>query len=613
MIDYRSLYRHFPHGIIISDSDGIVISVNEAASNILGISESEILNGKINNDEWEVRDEDGQVLKRNEFPSFEVLKTKNKISRRTIQILNLQSYTSKWILVSAVPEFASSDSVTYVMSTIIDITEQVESKKELKESELQYKSLFENSGAATMIIDKEGSFLQVNSLAAKNMGTTPELVHGQSIFDFLDHETASEYLETNKRIIESGIGRKYERKFLINNTYKIFHVNDEVIKDSQGKGIALQSSSIDVTEFRQIQFQFEHLLDNTQELIMAIKADKTPLFINPSLKAFYYKLSNSYLIQDQPIDFFKYTQKGLVFWDAKVNDVLLGNPVEIEDEIIFKGSVVNFNISLNPIKEPDGNITGVLFIASDITDKTKSTNQLRKAKEKAEENSRLKTEFINSINHEFRTPLNHVIGFSQIINNSCETEEVKKYSKIISSSGSMILSMIENILDFSIFENTDIDSQRQDITIKQLCKELTQKGLKILDQHNSELELDCHCNPLEESLTVKLKLDLFLKGIHHIIDNAVKYTTSGKVSLKIEILANSRLSVNISDTGIGIPEMDRDKVFNKFHKASNIPLNNTGIGLGLSIAKKVMTLLNGTIAIQSIENVGTNVHLTLPV
>ena len=137
--------------------------------------------------------------------------------------------------------------------TCHDITERKLAELELKEAELRYRTLFENSGTGIVLIGRDGIYQTVNQRGAHVMGSLPEQIVGKSIADFFDPVTAQTYLAQNQAIIDSGMGKDYETTFLLGGQLRTFLMSDRCLKDVNGRGVALQSSCIEITDRKHVE------------------------------------------------------------------------------------------------------------------------------------------------------------------------------------------------------------------------------------------------------------------------------------------------------------------------------------------------------------------------
>jgi PAS domain S-box-containing protein len=170
-----------------------------------------------------------------------------------------------------------------------EIIERKRSEEQLRDAEQRYKTLLENTGTGIVIVDRQGVYQLVNQRAAEKMGAQPEDIAGKSMFDFLPLETAQKYLEENRKIMDSGIGRAYEDTFSLPGGEKTFLITDQCIKDAEGQVVALQSSSIEITERKQAEVvliksevRFRTLFENSGDAILLTAPDGKVYAANPA-------------------------------------------------------------------------------------------------------------------------------------------------------------------------------------------------------------------------------------------------------------------------------------------------------------------------------------------
>lgn len=236
----------------------------------------------------------------------------------------------------------------------------------------------------------------------------------------------------------------------------------------------------------------------------------------------------------------------------------------------------------------------------------RSEAELRVAKEKAENSNRLKTAFINSMSHEIRTPLNSIVGFSTILEDATKgNNDVKEYIKIISHNSDLLLKLINDVLEVSL-----LDSDMQEfVFVKQDLTELCVNTVALQRASaNPFVELRfIHSTPSIIAETDSARLEQILVNL---VSNAVKFTQVGFVELKVEPNdAMGEWVFSVTDTGCGIPEEKREKVFERFIKLDEY---TQGTGLGLSICKLTTQKLGGRIWIDPNYKEGTRFMFTIP-
>jgi len=237
------------------------------------------------------------------------------------------------------------------------------------------------------------------------------------------------------------------------------------------------------------------------------------------------------------------------------------------------------------------------------------TAKLIVAKEKAEESSRLKTEFFRNMSHEIRTPLNAILGFSSFLNENITVEEKKQYIGIIQNNGHQLLHIIDEILEMSRLETTQFEIQEKQVSLNELMKEhLSIYGKKAKEK---KIELLYENGLTDEESLVYLDEAKFNKIFGSLLDNAIKYTFDGRIKFGYE-LRDNKIYLFVNDTGVGIKPENFDMIFQPFtQEEKGLTKNVGGLGLGLSIAKKNAELLNSKINIKSEKGEGATFSFSL--
>lgn len=233
------------------------------------------------------------------------------------------------------------------------------------------------------------------------------------------------------------------------------------------------------------------------------------------------------------------------------------------------------------------------------------------AKEKAEASDRLKSHFINNISHEIRTPLNGILGFGQILTDpDLSPEEKEQYSEMLSSSSSRLVNTVTNFMDISLLTSGNQKIYKKEIKPENLIKEVVSKFKDICDQ--KMLQLSFSTPSLNHDLKIVTDGDLVSKILYQLIDNAVKFTHDGILTIGYEQKGNN-LTFFVKDTGIGISEKNRNQIFDNFiQEDDSITRRYEGSGLGLPIAKGLVHLLGGKIWLDSEKSKGSTFYFSLP-
>jgi PAS domain S-box-containing protein len=263
-----------------------------------------------------------------------------------------------------------------------------------------------------------------------------------------------------------------------------------------------------------------------------------------------------------------------------------------------------------PIFDDDGNLTGYRGVDKDITERKRLTTDLIEAKQRAEASNKLKTAFLNNISHEVRTPLNGILGFSEfVLQPDIQQEEKELYLEILNESSERLVNTITNYMDMSLIVSGNMSVKSKNINIaavldtvyKKSSPKCSKKNLDFIKQVPSDLKI--------QIITDDVLLE---KALDHLVDNAVKFTDKGRITLGIRNSENE-IELFVQDTGSGIDQEIQSSVFQIFMQEDLADTRGyEGSGLGLSITKGLIELMGGKIRMESEKGKGSAFFLTLP-
>lgn len=265
-----------------------------------------------------------------------------------------------------------------------------------------------------------------------------------------------------------------------------------------------------------------------------------------------------------------------------------------------------------PIRNKEGNITHYLGTQEDISDKKQILNELVVAKERAEESDKMKTVLLANMSHEFRTPLIGILGFSQFLREEIQDSDQAEMVKDIELSGKRLLSTLDGVLSLSELEVTKSIMKMEQINIARQLNDCV--GSYYIMAKKKKLEMILKIET--EYLFAQTDCALLKKSLEHILDNAIKYTNSGSITViadKKEDAGKEWIVIEVHDTGIGINDNDQKVIFEAFRQASEgYTRYYEGCGLGLTISNKLIELLNGKITVVSELSKGSTFTIWLP-
>jgi PAS domain S-box-containing protein len=318
----------------------------------------------------------------------------------------------------------------------------------------------------------------------------------------------------------------------------------------------------------------------------------------------------------------------------RIRSLDVARPGHLETKIIRKtGELVDVAIFLSPLKASDGEVIGSMAVAVDIAERKRIEAHLRQAKEQAEQMScelteatalandlaaraeaanAAKSQFLANMTHEIRTPMNAILGFSDLLAEQPLTEEQREYVNLIQGSGQHLLGLINDVLDLSKIEAGALHAELEDCGLAAALHCVEAMMHSLADQKGLELRMIVDPDVPDRVRTDCARLRQCLVNL---IGNAIKFTPSGHVHVRVHVDRSQgvpRLRFDVEDTGIGIAPEKQEQIFEAFVQADGTTTRKYGgTGLGLTITRKLATLLGGTVSVESELGRGSVFSLTI--
>jgi ammonium transporter len=306
--------------------------------------------------------------------------------------------------------------------------------------------------------------------------------------------------------------------------------------------------------------------------------------------------------------------------EAEVDREVLatGQPQRREPHVVRAGKEHVFADVRFPVLDAAAQIVAVAGIDIDITAEKRNEAELAEllrrvemARDAAMEAGSAKSRFLASMSHELRTPLNAIIGFTRLVSRNAEVlpaKQVDNLSKILVSA-EQLLALIDEILDLSRIEAGEVALEIAATDVADVVREVTDSLEPLVDRPRVQLVVETQAD-LPPVITDEDKVRQVLLNL---VSNAIKYTEQGSITVRAEAV-DGRIRIAVSDTGVGIPRAELDRIFDEFHRAESIGTRHrSGTGLGLTISRRLARALEGDITVASELGVGSTFTLDLPV
>ncbi len=532
--------------------------------------------------------------------------------------LQLKNGAYRWFRARGQAIWNERGQATRMAGSITDIHDQKLAEDALEYEQFLLKTLLDNLPDEIAFKDTEGTFLRVSSALARRLGMeNPKEVEGLSNYDFFPADYARKRLEQERELMQSGhpLVRKEEPMQGPHGENLMMLTTKIPMRNRQGTVIGTFGIAHDITDMKRAEERFRLVVEATPNPILLVNTLGTIQLANwAAFQMFGYELNvligmtlENLFATQQEDGHFQNLKELLKHPRAK----LLTEPQEVNG-LCQNGKTLPLEIRLIPV-EIDGEQL-VLISIFDMSVHKQVDETLKRAILAAEQANQEKNNFLANMSHEIRTPLNAIIGISEILLNSSLEPQQHEFLSIVLDSGESLLSIINDLLDFSKIESGKMELESIHFDLRQEIGNV----FKLLSPRN-------HTKDLKISWQVQSEIPQYLIGdpthlrqiLMNLVGNAIKFTLKGEVVLNVERQEDDddslvHLLFAVHDTGIGIPPEQLDRIFSRFVQAdSSTTRKFGGSGLGLTITTRIIEAMQGRILAQSEPGEGSLFQFTL--
>ena len=602
---YRGIFESTQDVFHRVDNLGIVTEISPSVFKLLGFKREEVV-GKPVADFY---------LNPAEMQSFIDLMFKD--GKVDDYELVLKDINNNPVFISVSAHVRTDDSGNFIGTEGVfrNIAERKKYEDSLKENERKYRTLVETMHDGIMQVDNDDIILFVNESTCKMFGYKEEELLGMRSRDAIIHPDDAYIVIKKNSDRKRGVASSYEIRGIKKSGELLWlNISGTPVYNNEGIVIGSVGFIVDITGRKKNEEEINKISQAiNQSPIIIIISDKNGNieYVNPKFTEITGYQPDEVLGKNPGLLKSGYTspEEYQNLW----NTILSGK--EWTGEFYNKkknGEYFWERASISSVKDSSGNITHFIAIKEDVTEAKQKELELIRAKEKAEESERLKSSFLANMSHELRTPMVGILGFSELLKDITTEPEMVEYAETIHKSGKRLMETLNLILDLSRIEAGKLDVNKKNVNIYALVKESFESFLAVAKTKNLETEFIASSDVIVACVDEKL----LFESVNNLINNAVKYTKHGKVTVSISTTKKDALEIaviKVKDTGIGIPKESLELIFEEFRQASEgYGRVFEGTGLGLTITKNFVEKTGGFIYVESEENKGSVFTIEIP-
>ena len=606
---FRTMFDIAATGMtVVTTADGNLLDLNSKYCQIIGYTREELLAMRVADythpDDRAAEEAQYRKAVDSTAPQFTIEK---RLVRKDSKII--------WVRINSAFLRDVNGRATRTLSVVEDVTERVGAGVALRDSEHRLRAFLDGIPDRARLKDRQGRYISANLSEAKALGAeSVNALIGKTLFDFRPTEIAELVAAEDRHVIESGEMLRVERQSRTRGTWH--EIVKAPFRDEAGVAVGLVSIERDITqrvivegELRETEHRLLELLDGIPARAWYKDMQGRFIFVN-SKEAAAQKRSVESVLGKSVREFMPPSEAEQIM--AEDQQVLqLGRTLRIERLSHVTGAWSE--IVKAPVRRIDGTVTGIVGILRDISERKQHEAELLAAKSTAEAASLAKGEFLAHMSHEMRTPMNAILGFTELAMLEQPDSGQFDYLEKIGAAAKSLLRVVDDVLEFERIEAGKLELDETTFglpSVLQNVRDLVERSAQV-----KGLMLRFHAG---EGLPQQLTGDPVRIGqiLINLCANAIKFTHSGSVDVFVHVESvaaqSATLHFEVRDTGIGIRPEDQLRLFQAFTQVDNSTTRRYGgTGLGLIICKRLTELMGGKIWMESQQGKGTAVHFTL--
>lgn len=598
----KALLDNFPFMVWLKDTESRLLAVNQAYAKVAGQSSPDVFFGKTDNDFFPV-----ELAEKYRADDREVLRTREK---KHVEEMIVDQSELCWIETYKAPVEVDGVLVGTV-GFARDITDRKRMEEAVYASERKFRTLAENAPDYIVRWDSAGKILYSNPAVHQFMESLahPGADFKHSIFSW-NTAPGRLFADRFRTVLQTGIPDAADVTFsLKDGGQRHHHVRFVPEFDREGKIQGVLAIGRDITQrkiaeaaLEESESRYRELFEHSSDCIFLLDVEDSRLRFaaaNPACR--FLRNWTGQTVIGQEADLYA----DAIALKMMQTCLTTATSIRFDETIEFSSQTHYLDTTLIPITKENGEVYRIIGISRDVSD-ARQVKEAERARMQAEAANLAKSEFLASISHEIRTPLNALLGFTGVLISECSNPSHRAYLRSMQTSGDFLLSLVNEFLDLASIDAGRIELRTDTFDLADLISEVQGYFASRFLEQGLSLRIDI----AEEGLCmIQADRSRLRQIIVNLLDNALKFTQEGYVRLYVRTQKrNSGVSLllEVEDSGMGIPENQRDRIFTPFVQIEREGMRvKSGTGLGLSIVRRLVIAMGGSITVDTSRSGGS--------